>query len=48
MVQEAILGFQRTSLQSIHFICMNNKACFTWESIAYRSRLLVLDKKGLD
>jgi hypothetical protein len=31
-----------------YFICMNNKACFVWESIAYRSWLLVLDKKGLD
>jgi len=27
---------------------MNNKACFTWENIAYQSRLLALDQKGLD
>jgi hypothetical protein len=46
MVQHSIQGFQRMSLQSIHFICMNNRTCFAWESIADRSRLLAFDKKG--
>ena len=47
-VQASIWRFQRTILQSIHFICMNNGACFAWESIAYRSRLSAFDQKGLD
>jgi hypothetical protein len=47
-VQISIWGFQMINLQSIHFIYMNNRACFTWENIAYQSRLPVFDQKRFD